>query len=174
MFIDRPDTFWDTLEKVGDGREVWALAHNLVYDLWTLGGVRALEERQYEVVGFYAVGSTTIIYTKSSRHKVVWVDTLNLFAGALADWGKTIGLPKLEVDTQTEDTALLSRYCKRDVEILVRLWEVWERFLDTHDLGRTAKTIGSQALTAYRHRFMRHPIYIHADEKALKLSLIHI
>ena len=48
--------------------------------------------------------------------------------------------------------------------------EGYLNFIKEEDLGEFAFTISSQAMKAYRHRFMKYRIHIHADEEAMKLE----
>jgi hypothetical protein len=84
--------------------------------------------------------------------------------------GELVGIPKLSVDFDTVSDADLLTYCRRDVEILVRLWVKWFEFLTTHDLGQWYRTLPSQAFGAFRHRFMHHTILIHNHKRALALE----
>jgi len=135
-----------------------------------LGGIEALARHGYEITSWYCSSPVTILRTRRRGQTVLWLDSLNWFAGRLADWGEAVGLPKLEVDTQSPDDELISRYCRRDVEILVRLWDEWHRLIDAHDLGGPAVTVGGQAMRAYRYRYMTEPIYVHDRREVLDLE----
>jgi hypothetical protein len=84
--------------------------------------------------------------------------------------GKLVGLPKKEVDFESVNETRLSEYCHRDVEILRLGMERYFRFLQDHDLGRFRLSKASQAMAAYRHRFMAHKIYFHQDEQVRRLE----
>ena len=53
---------------------------------------------------------------------------------------------------------------------LATAWRGLLAFLDEHDLGDFELSIGSQAFTIFRHRFLDHPIVIHADARADELE----
>ena len=81
-----------------------------------------------------------------------------------------VGLPKLDCDFETVSRADLSRYCHRDVEIVRAAIESYFNFIRRHDLGSFCMTIPSQALKAFRHRFMPTKIWIHSTVKAQELE----
>lgn len=51
---------------------------------------------------------------------------------------------------------------RAEVEAALDLWRAYLDMLDQHDLGPFRLTVGSQAFATYRHRFLTHPIYVHA------------
>jgi len=65
---------------------------------------------------------------------------------------------------------VISTYCHRDVEILKEMFCRWLEFLYAHDLGNFRFTLAGQAFTAFRHRFMKHDIYIHDNKQILQLE----
>ncbi|GAF99694.1 unnamed protein product, partial [marine sediment metagenome] len=94
----------------------------------------------------------------------------NFFPGKLANLGEAVGYPKGDIDPLTATHAELKPYCKRDVEILVKLWEWYFSFLDAHDLGSWGPTLSSQAFQAYRHRFMPYKIWVHNNDSVLAME----
>lgn len=169
--LDAPEDFWRVLSRIGDAsRPVWVVAHNLVYDFFMVGGVRALLQRGYKLLSVYNKGPTTLLRARNGKRKVYFVDSLNFFQGALAEWGGAIGLPKLKADLIRGTDRAVSAYCHRDVEILVTLFDSWIALVRSQDFGGLSVTVGSQSMTAFRHRLMKHSIYFHdnADVTALE------
>ena len=169
--FDTIDAFWDLVTtRLKPKDPLYLVAHNVQYDLGVLQGFDRLAARGYEMRSLYLGGMTCILALSHGDRKLCVLDNSNYFPGKLADLGATLGYPKLDVDPLTASTADLDPYCRRDVEIMVKAWQVYYAFLDTHDIGNWAKTIPGQAFNAYRHRFMTHPIYIHANENAIALE----
>lgn len=170
-YFDNTDTFWRVLESFGERKgKVWCLAHNIVYDLWMMGGLDALYAHGYKVEAFFSGGPTTILRIKNEERTIMFLDTLNWFAGALSEWGRELNLPKLDTDPQDPDSEKVSTYCRRDVEILTRLYDTWSHLVTDNDLGTLAITVGGQAFNAFRHKHMHHKIHLHSDENALVLE----
>lgn len=170
-FLRDPSDFWEVMEDVGGRRcEIWAFAHNIVYDFFMVGGIRALLEWGYALESVYCRGPVTILRVRKGGRVVIFLDTLNFFQGPLAEWGESIGIPKGSVDFQASTDEDVSEYCKRDVLIIVKLVERWFALCRRHRLGGAALTAGGQAFRAYRHRFMQAKIYIHNNVPVLRLE----
>jgi hypothetical protein len=98
------------------------------------------------------------------------LDMGNFFSTSLAEIGKVVGIEKGEVDFSSCSFQELSDYCRNDVQILIAAWETWLSFLDEHDLGDFRQTLAAQAMSAYRHNAMSHPIKVHADMGVCQLE----
>jgi len=169
--LDATETFWKVLDKTATGRRrVYLLAHRVIYDLWIVGGLKAFIDRGWKLKSSYANGRVVILRFHRGETTLCVLDTLNLFPAALKEWGEAIGYPKLKVDLWKDDDKTIGVYCFRDVEILVRLWDLLEAFIGENDFGGMAPTVSSLAFRAFRHRFMDGDIYIHAYEPALELE----
>ena len=165
------EAFWDYVVAHTKIKEpLYLIAHNVNYDFGVLRMFDSLSARDYKLSSFYSAGHTSIIKFKSKAKTIIVLDNGNYFPGALAVWGEAVGYPKLDVDplTATEDEA--DPYCKRDTEIMYRLWANLFRFLDDNNLGSWGVTLPSQAFRAYRHRFMHERILIHDNERAIELE----
>jgi len=166
-----PSDLWSLLDSVGRRRcRIWMVAHNISFDFYMCGGFPALFRAGYSLQSVYNRGPVTLVTAKRGERRLMLVDSLNIFTGALASWGEEIGLPKLDTDTQDPDDEKVSVYCRRDVEILVRLYDEWIDLLREHDLGGPSVTIGGQAMRTYRYRYMDHPIHIHAVDDVVALE----
>jgi hypothetical protein len=108
-------------------------------------------------------------YVHDSR-VILLLDTMNYFTTSVRVLGDALGVEKYTVDFAEADDDLLSAYCSRDVEIIKTFFLRFLTFLKQHDLGSLQKTLASQSMHAFRHRFMRHKILIHNDAHALVLE----
>jgi len=160
--------FWEiALSYVQPKMPLYMVSHNVNYDFAILKIFEHLEAAGFEMYSIYLGNLAAIMRFRRGKEKIVLLDNSNFFSGKLAALGETVGFPKLDVDPLTMTEAEGDPYCKRDVEILVKLWEFYYHFLDEHDLGNWGATLPSQAFHAYRHRFMPHKIVIHANTDAL-------
>lgn len=170
-YILNGEDFWEWVEsKARSKTRLLLIAHNIEYDAFILGGFYLLPERGWTLTRFFTASQTAIYTWKKEGKTIQFVDNTNWFKGALKGWGEVVGLPKLEIDFDRAGRGELSEYCKRDVEIIYRLWKWWYDFLEEHDLGSWGITLPSQAFLAYRHRYMREKIYIHNEEEILQLE----
>jgi hypothetical protein len=86
---------------------------------------------------------------------------MNYFICKLEALGKQIGFPKLDIDFAKCTNKQLSKYCKRDVEILLITCQEYINWFLENDLGNFGVTISSQSFNTYRHKFMKYDIFIH-------------
>lgn len=185
--------FWDTaLNLVTTNRRLIIIAHNLDFDFLVCHGLSELKERGWFAQNMIISGNVDIwsfvqykhppdspawkSYVADKKKKprvvktIIFLDFMNYFKMALAKLGENIGVPKLKIDFETCTDEELRVYCRVDVKIMVEVWKRWTAFLQTHELGVWGKTLPSQAFNAFRHRFMKHDIFIHSNEPALQLE----
>jgi len=165
------EDFWDIVERrTYRKRPLYLVSHNVNYDFGVLDAFGNLEQRGYTLTQIYLAGMTAIMSFTKGDHKIILLDNSNYFQGTLASLGLALGYPKLDVDPLTATEQEADPYCKRDVEILLKAWQTYYEFLDTHDLGKWGKTLPSQAFNAYRHRFMPKAIHIHDQDETLAIE----
>lgn len=165
------ETFWDWLNSfVGSKNKLWVIAHNIGFDFTVLEGFRFLRQAGFKCRFFYTGGSTTLIRVKKPGASIFFVDSLNWFHESLKSLGDRLGLEKLKIDFETADRPTLSKYCHRDVEILIKVFQELVSFLQTNRISRLTPTIGSLAFASYLFRDYDVPIYIHNDVQAIDLE----
>jgi len=163
--------FWETVDHLAEvNHPLYLVAHNLNYDLGVLAWDVALTDRDWELKRMYNKGTTTIIRMSREKRTLIFVDNMNWFKCSLAVLGDLVGLPKLDVDPLNATDEEIARYCPRDVEIMVRAWELWFKFLDDNDMGNWAVTAPSQAMHAFRHRFLHHKLLVHRNTEAIEME----
>lgn len=166
-----PEEFWTLVDAHCHKRtSLYLIAHNIAYDFGVLDGFRTLPRWGFKLTKVYTKAMTTILTWKNGSRTIKCLDNGNFFHGSLADLGESLGYPKGHVDFATVSDADLSAYCHTDVEIMVKAWEALYTFLDTHDLGNWGQTLASQAMNAYRHRFMGTKILIKHDPDVIALE----
>jgi len=163
--------FWDFVEEcVPERKCMWCFAHNLDFDFRVLQGFKVLAERGWEIKTFIYDSKNIILSFRKGSKTLLFLDTLNYFKGSVKAIGESVGIPKLEIDFKRCSEEELSVYCKRDVEIIKEFVMRLIDFIQENDLGTLQKTLASQAFTAFRHRFMKHPIFVHNNEEAIELE----
>uniref|UniRef100_A0A6H1ZMB7 DNA-directed DNA polymerase n=1 Tax=viral metagenome TaxID=1070528 RepID=A0A6H1ZMB7_9ZZZZ len=161
-YFETPEVFWDFLtSKVHSKEKLYVIAHNMVFDFTVLEGLKYLPKYDYKLTNLFEKNRLFIAIYRQDDKKIVFLDNLNYFVMPLKMLGRSIGLKKKEVDFGTASKSELLKYCKRDVEILLKTWEKWISFRIENDLGNFGITIAQQALRTYCHRFMPEKIYIH-------------
>ena len=171
MEFKTKEEFWDFVEQsVPDGKKMWCFAHNIDFDFRVLEGFRVLYQRGWEIKTFVYDSKNIILHFRKGRKSLLFLDTFNFFKGSVKKMGESIGLEKLEVDFATVSDEELSKYCKRDVEIIKEFMMRFVDFVEQNDLGSLQKTLASQAFSAFRHRFMRHDIFVHNNVEVIELE----
>ena len=165
------ETFWDKIiDQSESDRRLVVMAYNVGFDARILNMFDYLPKIGYELQNIFDKGQVFICSWSRGKHKITVLDAMNYFTGKLSDWGEMLGYPKGKVDFATVNDFDLIEYCKVDTKILYKIWMKWREFVDVHDLGCFCPTKSSQALSAFRHRFMDVNIYIHANKRATKIE----
>lgn len=169
--IESPVEFWEWVERhVRTKTRLLLVAHNVDYDLLILRAFFHLPRLGWELQRFYLDQGCKILNWRKGNYSLQVVDNVNWFKGQLATWAKAAGIPKLDTDPLTASADSLSTYCRRDVDILHKLWEWWYGYISEHDCGAWGITLPSQAFHAFRHRHLNHKVWIHDHEDALELE----
>lgn len=163
--------FWDFVFKKSYYRtNLYLIAHNIGFDFRVLQGFNEMKYNKFILSKFITTGSSNIWIFKKGNKKITCLDNMNYFKTSLEVLGKSIGFPKTKVDFNTVSDNLLMLYCRNDVLIMLKAWKLLFKFIDDNNLGNFSNTIAGQAFNSYRHRFMQKEIYIHNNEKAIKIE----
>ncbi len=160
-FHSKDEFFNILLSLVQRKTPLYVLAANVWYDLRNTDVLTKLVDNGFEITTFIQKARVTIIHAKSEKGTIFFLDTLNYLPFPVKELGKKIGRPKLEVNFSKVSDRDLAKYCLRDTEIITESMLEWIRFIHRENLGSFAKSLASQALAAFRHRFMHHRIIIH-------------
>ena len=164
-------SFWTFVYKNTERkRKLWVIARNIVFDFTIVEGWNYLRQVGFKLKFFHNAGVTSIISVKSRHGSIVFLDSMNWFVESLAKTGDRIGLPKLSIDFDTCTESELSAYCHRDVEIEIKNFVRFMRFLTENSISRLCYTRGSTAMAAYLFRHYDTKIYIHNNEQAIDLE----
>ena len=150
--------------------KTWVWCLNSSFDFPVLHAFTHLPDTGWELESAIIDAPPTVVkYTMETR-TLCLADVLNIFRMSARELGKKVGLQKLDMPKGKVSQEDWDTYCKRDVEIIMKAITEWADFLVRHDLGCFSPTIASQAMRAYRHRFMTHDILIDANDLSLKLA----
>jgi hypothetical protein len=170
--------FWDDKEKLCKYIEETAkrykglilIAHNIFFDLQVSGFFEYFAHWGWRCKFIYDVQSTFILKCFKDSDELTCLSSTNWFDAPLKELGKLAMLKKIDIDTQTENIDMLKKYCRRDVQILVRVIRYYIEFIIDNDLGKFSYTKASQAFSAWRTRFMPKGIRIHTNKDAVTLE----
>ena len=165
------DTFYNWLSNIIVGKERYYLvAHNVAFDARVVGLFDRIGQYGFKRGKFILDGLKFILEYKRGPSKLTIINNQQLFNYKLATLGKSVGLEKMEVDFAADDLEKLKEYCKNDVEIMKVAWIKLFQYIKVNDLGNFALTTASQALNAFRHKYMDVPIFIHHFPDPVKLE----
>lgn len=166
-----PGAFWELVNRhTWEKKRTYLVTHHLEVDFLPLCGFTQLRERGWTLDKFICNGRTLALFYHKDKRKLIVMNNGNLFDSSIAEWGKLLGLPKLEMPKSQDPASLWLTYCQRDTLIMVRMWDALLAFMDEHNLGNFKLTRASLALSAFRHRFMSKSIAIHKDPKSVVLE----
>ena len=149
---------------------LFIFGHNLYFDLQVTGVFHWLPRWGWKLEFLYDHALSFIMVISRDGSRIKCVSTTNYFDCSLLQLGRSIGLPKLEVDFQKVSASELSTYCRRDVEITRTALEGYMSFNRSKDTGRFSLTKASQALACYRHRFLPSTLELHECEEVIQLE----
>lgn len=165
------EELWSYAERLAwDRKPLVVVGHNVFFDLTVSGFFTYFKRRGWARTFWYDKGLTYLFCIGKERRSIKTVSSTNWFPASLREMGKAVGLPKLGVDFGKVGDAELAVYCFRDVEILVDYVLRYIAFVARDDLGAFRLTRASQALAAYRHRFMQTKVYLHAESDVQALE----
>ena len=157
-----PEEFWRWLwGKLRKRSSIWVVAHNADYDFGLLDGFRQFHNAGWSPIFFAWNWLTWIAVLKRNQRTLKVVDTVAIFREPLSELGRRVGIPKLSIPWESNRTADWEEYCTQDVRILSAALLSYLGYVVEHNLGSLKMTVPSQAMTAFRHRFLVEPIWIH-------------
>ncbi len=150
--------------------QLYVVSHNIIYDIAAVHGLVLLPQYGYTIKSLYSKATTTIIKLVHNKRTINLIDNSNFFVGTLAKLSELTDVPKLKIDLDNCTFDELKIYCKRDVEIIYKLWQIWFKFLHIHEIGNFKLTTSSSAFEAFRHNHISHSISLHNNEQAITLE----
>jgi len=188
-----PDQWWAFLKGLtGSRHTVWCVAHNALFDLVVARmpeqffnstlvidkprGKRNRVEPDPEHPHCHGIKVLEcppfILGAKfpETQGRVVFVDSLNWFPQSLASLGESAGIPKFPMPAFEECDETWFRYCERDSQIVFTTFVELIKWVADNDMGMFRYTAPAQAMSAYRHRFMTHKIFIHDNAEIKQLE----
>lgn len=169
-FTTSKEFFKLIISRTDKERPLYVFAHNLGFDLTIVDFWNWSEQKDFQVEYFVISDPPTFIIGRYKQRKIVFIDTLNYWRQSLAVIGKSIGLPKLARPKVGATREYWEAYGKRDVEVLVRAIELLMDYVRNNDLGQFGLSAASMAMSTFKHRFMKHEIYIHDNRQALEIE----
>jgi ribosomal protein L40E len=162
--FDSPQPLYDYVNaETREKAPLCVIGSNITFDLFASGILECMEADGWECETLYDKGLVTILICTLGGRKLKFLAAQNWLQGGVKQWGELVGLPKKEVDLESDNTETVSAYCRRDTEITGRVVLGYLGFVRAHDMGGFALTAAGQAFRAFRHRFMKPKSILHYD-----------
>lgn len=171
LFFKNTNSFWKfVLSRMDKCRPLYVFAHNLPFDLTVCDFWEHKVFKNTKVNFTIFEAPPTVISLLQNGNTINFVDTLNYWRTSLREIGEGCGMDKLEMPSIKQSFIKWKIYCERDVMILKTAVLKMMSFIKEHNLGPFSFTQASQAMAAFRTRFMKHQIFVHDNVKALSLE----
>lgn len=166
------------LSRSPNARErVGIAAHNMDYDSQVLDLSGRLGDHGYKLTqAIIERGKWMQRWSRGTRtnsdgaRTLQVIDLANYFPVPLSELATWLGMRKRPLPDFNASDEVWFRYCENDVRIELAALQAWIAFCDEHDLGYFAPTIAGQAFNAFRHRFMRHQIFVHVHSDVIGIE----
>jgi len=171
--ILRREDFWDYIRSafVRDDRTIYIFAHNCFFDFMIIGGFEYAFKYGWEIVKPPIVDKGLFyLELRHQKSKIVFVNLGNWFKARLADLGRIVGIGKYVMPNEDDTFDTWVSYCKRDTEIVERVYDAYVNFLRSHGFVEMRYTLAGQALSIFVNHFMNTDICVHADERVIQLE----
>lgn len=146
------------------------MAHNTAFDIQVCGGLSRLADHGWRVTTAIIDDPPFILKARRGSESLLILDWYNYFRGTLASAGDLLGVPKMPMPDFSATDDKWRTYCRNDVRVLYEAMRRYIAFLHAYDLGTFTHTLAGQSLSAFRHRFMDHDIFIHTRKDAIDVE----
>lgn len=167
-FISRfttPKEFTTMLQSyLHKGKTLYVFGHNIGFDIRVLNLPFLFDKLKWSSQPPIINNRMFIWRVQTPQGNIAFVDTANYGVISVAQLGEDLHYPKLHIDFRTKDTEKLFEYCQRDVEVIEKFMQDYILFIRSNNLGTFRLTLASQALTAWRTRFMQNDVYLHMND----------
>lgn len=149
---------------------LWVFANNVFFDLQALGFFHDFTLRGWELEFLYDSATSYMLIIHRDRYTLKALSVSNYWAASTKALGSMLGEEKLEVDFTSASEEELCIYCFRDAEIALDAMLRYIAIVQERNLGSFRLSRAAQSYAAYRHRFMKHRIYVHDDPEIRELE----
>jgi len=165
------EQIWNFIKRHSrDKTKLVVFAHNIFFDLWISQIYPQAFAEGWRSKIPYSKGMVYLDSIRKGKQTIAFINTGNFFQTTVKKMGNMVGAAKGDVDFNIATNSELAKYCERDTEIIEKAMLQWFTFLRKNDMGNFAQTLAGQAMNAFRHRFMKVPIYIHRDKQPADLE----
>jgi len=165
------NAFWDSVvSHCAAKRRVYIFGYDLGRLVTVSKGFQYLTTNGWENTSRILGQAALALTFKRDGAALVLVDTVNLFRASPEEMAETFGLDIPAPVTENAPSCEGFSAAQAQGQVLLTALIAWFDLIKSQNLGNFAITLASQAMAAYRHRFMVHPIFINATTESQELS----
>lgn len=191
--INSPTEFWQQMSELSAvNYTTWVVGHSVLYEMLVSGMPEQFEEAKFVVdwprskrkreanndddphsSALVIINNPpTIVACRcvATGGRIVIVDLLNWFASSIDDIAETVSADKEDWRYAIEGFAELDTPSMRKAGVVMSAFLRLASWSRANDMGMFRYTAASQAMSAYRHRFMTHDILVHDNADVKKLE----
>jgi len=191
--IHNPLELWEQIERLSAANHtLWVVGHSVLFDLLVSDMPQQFEETKLVVdwprskrkresnspddphsSAVVVISNPPVIVAcrcVASGGRVVFVDLLNWFSSPIDDIAEMERADRSELGERAEIPSEMDTPAMRKADLVFRTFLRLIRWSRTNDMGMFRYTAASQAMAAYRHRFMPRTIYMHDNKDAKRME----
>ncbi len=191
--FDKPESFWQFVIDGSNAKEItWIVSHNALHhlrlvdlqgitdaDIWAIDKPRVPNDPASESTANRGGRALAVLEAppiilclkhQASGVKIVCVDILNWVAAPLEKLAEAVAAPLPPTPRLTALDGPWFDLAEHKAAVIGKVFSRLVGFVKSHKLGNFCKTSASQAMTAFRHRFLRFEIVLHDEDKVQDLE----
>lgn len=170
-------TFWDVdsfhayiVSLYKDYTTIFFVAHNMTFDAVVARIFDLVSKLNLNCEVFNPRRASYFCRFKGSGVNLILIDSLNFLSGSLKNIGDSLGFKKLEMPKYPIRGEKWERYCRRDVDVMVKGMRVLSKFLSKWHLGQLDITRASIAFKIFRRYYLTTNMLKSVDLEVLKME----
>ena len=152
-------------------KTLYLIAHNTNYDFTVSEMFVFMDNNNFTIDLYNPQREAFIIIAHSGDKKLIIIDNLNFFKGALDDIGLEIGFKKLKIPKDTDSLDKWKIYCKQDVKIVTECLLALSKICKPYGMGDLRITRAKLAFDIFMSKFCKQGILLHKEEKVMSLEI---
>lgn len=165
------ENMWRAVSDFCDKRARTILwAHNIGHDVRIADAFTILPALGWTLTAHNMAPRGTWLIWRRDGANLTFTDTGSIWPTTLAEIGKMFGMGKKPLPADDAPMAAWMARCHSDVDITLKAVSTYLEWLETNDMGNWQLTGAGQSYAAFRHKFLTHPMLVHADTDALAME----
>lgn len=136
---------------------------------WQLCGIYgALDDGRLTLESAVITDKVNLLATRLNGARVLWLDLSNWWREPIGKLAKLVGIDLPEQPGEIAEQDDYQLHASRKASVVKRMVAALCARVKADDLGCMRPTVAGQSMSAYRHRWMHHPIEVHGRPSVSK------